>query len=426
MAIFTDDDRFLKWKYHVEELYLLFPGEEPIELPNIRLASIMITHDYENNIFPLFRIEVVLEPSRYYKIIQQKENVQFKIRIQKYYREIGKSKESLKRDYINDTFDLILNDSDFDTEKGFKEEQNQNNYSSIVKDDLNDLYWTDNRLEFFLFKSDTIKASRKIVNGILSNANVTDSINFIASKAGLKNILMAPADNDTIIKELVIPPLTASQAIVFVDSYYGLYKVGSLIYMDLDRNYIMPYDGKCRCWEVDEKKETSIVIPKRSSSFSSDLCTVEKVAPDTKINYIVGSNFMIEIENQSITYDVLAGNDIQSIDLYEGEISTKKSNAITKDQNEEKLIQNMTENPYFNNIYTQQTSARSVVMFISLSDYDASILRPNSIYHVIFEDTALTNKYKGYYQLVRASHTFVKDGADFALTSAIVLKKMDD
>lgn len=426
MAIFTDDDRFLKWKYHVEELYLLFPGEEPIELPNIRLVSMMITHDYENNIFPLFRIEVVLEPSRYYKIIQQKENVQFKIRIQKYYREIGKSKESLKRDYINDTFDLILNDSDFDTEKGFKEEQNQNNYTSIVKDDENDLYWTDNRLEFFLFKSDTIKASRKIVNGILSNANVTDSINFIASKAGLNNILMAPADNDTVISELVIPPLTASQAIVFVDSYYGIYKVGSLIYMDLDRNYIMPYDGKCRCWERDEKKETSIVIPKRSSTFSSDLCTVEKSAPDTKINYVVGSNFMIQIENQSITYDVLAGNDIQSIDLYEGEVSTKKSNAITKDQNEEKLIQNMTENPYFNNIYTQQTSARSVVMFISLSDYDASILKPNSIYHVIFEDTALTNKYKGYYQLVRAAHTFIKDGADFALTTAIVLKKMDD
>ena len=426
MAIFTEEDRFLKWKYHVEELYLLFPGEEPIELPSIRLVSCMIIHDYENNIFPLFRIELVLEPSRYYKIIQQKEDVQFKIRIQKYYREIGKSKESLKRDYINDTFDLILNDSDFDTERGFKEEQNQQNYQSIVKDDVNDLYWTDNRLEFFLFKSDTIKASRKIVNTILSNANVTDAVNFIASKADLNNILMAPANNDAIISELVIPPLTASQAIVFIDSYYGIYETGSMIYMDLDRNYIMPYDGKCRCWETNEKKETSIVIPKRSSNFSSDLCTVERAAPDTQINYIVGSNYMIEIENQSITYDVLAGNDIQSINLYEGQVSTKESNAIAKDQNEEKLIQNMTENPYFNNIYTQQTSARSVVMFISLADFDVSILKPNSIYHVIFEDTALTNKYKGYYQLVRASHTFTKDGADFAIGSSIVLKKMGD
>ena len=68
MAIFTAEDRFLKWNYKVEEINLLIPEQEPIQLPNERLVSISILHDYENNIFPLFRIELVLEPSRYYLI----------------------------------------------------------------------------------------------------------------------------------------------------------------------------------------------------------------------------------------------------------------------------------------------------------------------------------------------------------------------
>ena len=212
MAIFTAEDRFLKWNYKVEEIYLLIPEQEPIQLPNERLVSISILHDYENNIFPLFRIELVLEPSRYYLILNNKETIQFKLRIQKFYHEIGKKSNSLMQDFINDTFDLILNDSDFDTQKGFKEEEASNNYSRFEESDINDLYKVDNRMEFFLFKSDTIKSSRKIVNKILNNASLTDAVNYICTQANLKNMLMAPLDHKDTIAELVIPPLTALQA----------------------------------------------------------------------------------------------------------------------------------------------------------------------------------------------------------------------
>ena len=424
MAIFTAEDRFLKWNYKVEEIYLLIPEQEPIQLPNERLVSISILHDYENNIFPLFRIELVLEPSRYYLILDNKETIQFKLRIQKFYHEIGKKSNSLMQDFINDTFDLILNDSDFDTQKGFKEEEASNNYSRFEESDINDLYKVDNRMEFFLFKSDTIKSSRKIVNKILNNASLTDGINYICTQANLKNMLMAPLDHKDTIAELVIPPLTALQALIFLDTYYGFYKVGSMIYFDFTRNYIIPFDAKCRCWEPNERKEVSIVIPKRSSNFSSDLCTVEKDGSNVKIDYIVGDNLNITIKNDSITYDILAGNDIQSVNVYDGTVTTGTSNAVSKNGNTERLFQNLTENPYFNDIYTQQTSARSVVIELPLADFDASLLRPNIIYHFIFEDTSLTNRYKGYYKLVNAEHSFIKDGSNFSLTTRVRFKQM--
>lgn len=425
MAIFTSDDRFLKWKYHVAEIYILIPEQEPIQLPNERLVSIGIHNDFENNIFPLFRIELVLEASRYYLILENKDTVKFKLRIQKYYREIGKNNPSLKKDFLNDTFDLILNDSDFDTQKGYKEEEASNSYTTIVNSDVNNLFDVDNRIEFFLFKSSTIKASRKIVNKILHNATLTDAVNYICTQSTLQNVLMAPLDNKNPITELVIPPLPAIQALIFLDCYYGFYKVGSMIYFDMSRNYIIPYDAKCRCWERNERKEVSIVIPKKSSAFSSDLCTVEKGGSNVKIDYIVGDNTNITIKNDSITYDILSGNDIESVNLYSGTISSGTSNAITKTSNTERILQNMTENPWFNEVYTQQTSSRSIVIEVLLGDYDASILRPNLVYHFIFEDSSLTKKYKGYYKLVSASHTFIREGADFTISTTAIFKCMN-
>ena len=424
MAIFTADDRFLKWKFRVEEIFLLIPEQDPIQLPNERLVSLSIQNDFENNIFPLFRIELVLEPSRYYLILENKETIKFKIRIQKYFREIGSSQKSLQQDYINDTFDLILNDSDFDTQKGFKEEKASNDYTELVHSDVNELFEVDNRMEFFLFKSSTIKASRKIVNKVLHNATLTDGVNYICSQSNLKNMLMAPLDNKEPIEELVIPPLPALQALIFLDCYYGFYKVGSMMYFDMQRNYIIPYDAKCRAWEKNEKKETSIVIPKQSSTFSSDLCTVEKAGNNVKINYIVGDNMKITIKNDSVTYDILAGNDIQSINTYSGTVTTGTSNAISKDGNTERVIQNMTENPWFNEVYTQQTSSRSIIIEVPLGDYDASLLRPNLVYHFIFEDNSLTKKYKGYYKLVQANHAFIRDGSDFSISTIAIFKRM--
>ena len=136
MAIFSNQDRFLKWRYTPAELYILYPGETPDQVPKERLISLMIQHDYEGNLYPIIRIEVVLEQSRYYKIIKHKNDVQFKLRIQKSYQVFGRETWSMNQDYINDTFNLILDDSDIDVDEGIKEAQSSSksckNRTSIV------------------------------------------------------------------------------------------------------------------------------------------------------------------------------------------------------------------------------------------------------------------------------------------------------
>lgn len=151
-SLFTSDDIFLKWRYTVSEIYILYPKEEPEEIPTERLVSLMILNDYENNLYPVFRIEIVLEASRYYKIIKNKDDVKFKLRIQKSCQILGEEEWSLDQDYIQDTFDLILNDEDFDVDAGFKEESAAEDYDNIEADDVDDLFSTDNRFEFFFIQ----------------------------------------------------------------------------------------------------------------------------------------------------------------------------------------------------------------------------------------------------------------------------------
>ena len=48
----------------------------------------------------------------------------------------------------------------------------------------------------------------------------------------IKNLLMSPPNNTKIYDKIVIPPLTALDALKFLDSYYGLYKNGSITFLE--------------------------------------------------------------------------------------------------------------------------------------------------------------------------------------------------
>lgn len=79
-------DTYLFYKYRVHEIYLLFSSGS-YKLENERVNGLQITEDYVGNLYPIIKLTLALEPSIYYKLIQDKENVQVKLNLRKYYRE---------------------------------------------------------------------------------------------------------------------------------------------------------------------------------------------------------------------------------------------------------------------------------------------------------------------------------------------------
>ena len=244
MSFIETTDQFQKWKYKISEFYVLYPDGAQTEIQTNRIRSMSLIHLFETHLFPIFKFELVLSAQTYYKIIKNKKNVKFKLRVQKYFTEIDSDEKSLSRDWINDTFDLILDDDDFNSDETLLKEQKENDYDNIVNKELeNDIFKVDNVMEFFLFKSELIDKLNTTVNAIISNATINDAIQYIATQSNLNNILMSPINNTKVYKELVIPPLKTKQAIRFLDTYYGLYNNGMMFYCDTidSTTYILSY-----------------------------------------------------------------------------------------------------------------------------------------------------------------------------------------
>lgn len=423
MAIYNKDDQLQKWKYSVEEIKLLIPGEEIYNIPTERLNAIYLLNDYENNVFPIFKITLILESYVYYKIIKAKDNVKFRIRIQKYYHTNESEKKSLYRDFINDTFDLILDDSEEDLKASSKRLKNKNNYETIMKTDENQLEFTDNSIDFFLYKADTIKGLRNNVNAILSGATITDAIAYVLTQAKVKNVLMSPSSNTKRYDSLVIPPTTCLKALQFLDTYYGLYKTGSMIYFDFKYAYITAYNGKCSAYRNNEIRNTYIVIPQDVTTHTTE-CGVLYKKNNTTVNYIVGDYKTISIRNDSVSNDIIRSNDVQFIDNLSGTVTSTVSGARGKGLNSVKILENKTENSRLGEIYTAQTSSESIVITVKLYDYDLSVIAPNKRYKFVFEDPALTEKYNGVYLISSVESTFINEGKDLALQSIALFKKV--
>ena len=373
MAFLSGDDKYQKWRYRVTEFKILNVDTQPIEIIPDRISSIGIRHDFENNIFPIFRVEIITASTIYYKILQNKNKVKIKLRIQKYYNELAKKKKSLLRDVINDTFDLIIDETDYDSDKPVREESKSYNYKLFDTDVSNDLAKSNNPIELFLFKSDIINRMNTTINAVLTNTTSTGAIQYII------NFIMY---ND------------------FIDSIF----------------YILPYMGGCNAYRSGEITETNILIPKKNNRVvGNELCSVQRKSNLGAFN-ILGTN-NISLRDETVSFDVINSVNASSIDSYSGTIDVNKNI-----YGNTTVIENKTENEYYVNMYNSIVSSKKVVVNTMLSNFDIDAIKPNKKIKIIFEDSTVNGKYNGNYILSLLNLVFIKDSSDFSLTADIELK----
>lgn len=424
MKLFTESDQFQKYLYVVKDIQVLLPdGEENLIIEKNRFMGLDVEDNYEENYFPLIKITLVINSETYYKILKYKNECQFYLRIhKKYMKNEDKTKMSSEQKFLLDTFDLITDENTDDMLNALKEKISSDDYKKR-KSEGNVLDETDNnRVSFYLFKS-SIAGTKTNVNKILANANVSDAIAYLMSVAKIKNVLMSQPDNTKVYEELMIPYQSVLKSLGFLDTYYGLYKSGSIIYFGVDYTYIIPYNGKCSVTSTSDKStNTNIVIPKSSNTlYSGKLGSVKRKNDES--NYVIGDSTSINIMNKSISNNYLYANDIEVVDSYDENTETSKSNAKSKTENFVKIFQNKTENEFIGDMYTAQTNAKSDIISIRLQNFDISAFTPNKQFNVIFEDSKYTKKYNGKYILAGMSYSLNSEGNELLINGTIVLRK---
>jgi hypothetical protein len=387
--IIDDKDSFLIYRYIATDFKLVFPSLNTTkDMKPECIKSIIIKNDYINNIFPIIQLKMSCSAKLYYKIIKNKKDIKFYIRIQKFSLANSIYEKSLKTDYIKGNFNLILDDDDEDLYSSVRKKNNGDNQSD------EDLKEQAQEVEFYLFNSKRMKSTRKIVNIIPEDCNVTNIIAYTASTAGIDNLLMTKSDNTTIYDEIRIPPMKAYKVIPYIDTMYGIHKTGSIIYFGLENSYIIKFDGKCTAWRKDEVKNTTIVIPEAGSSTTQQCCSLKKYNDNNY--YLIGDYNDITFTDKSVTESTLNGDDIEVINNNDNSID---KTAKTGDTNRY-IIENPGFNKFFKEIYIKQKKSLKKKIVVGFSDIDLSALQPNKKFNFSFEDTELNTKYNASYILV--------------------------
>lgn len=423
-SFFKSGDVFQKWKYRVTELIILFGNGKSESILPERINSICITHQYEKNLFPIMQLKVVMEPSLYYDMLKDKNKVRIKIRIQQFYTLLGESKPSALRDYINDVYDLILDDDDFDVNEARRKEEKSLDYTKSTNDKRNEAFSVDDEFELYLQKSKLVESANKTHNFILSNATVTDAIAYILGKSGFKKVLMSPITNKRSYPELVIPPLKTKQIIQHLAYYYGLYKNENIFYIDFvtDVVYILNRSGKCTAWRPKEIKEVGVLVPATNNPNIREACTLNRPS-DKSVKYVVADPQRVTISNETVSINAYSSVNSVTVDSYSGESENSTPDVQVKGSATTTVVEDKTENDYLASIRTSYMKSLGTTIEAALGDYDASVLEPNKQIKVLFEDSNLSKKHKGTYVLAQSDMCFLKDGNDFSLTSQVVLRK---
>lgn len=414
--LIQDGDKFAQYFYRVTEFIALFNGEEE-EIPLERITTITIQNYFELASFPLFKITMALEPSRYFKIIKNKKDVKFKIRIQSYYTTNENTDEkSLLKDVINDTFVFYQDDNNSDYDIDTKKDGNKEN-------DINELSEIDNIIEFFFFKEE-VTSLRSKCNYILKDINLTTALTFLLNKGGTKHVLMSPLDNSKTYSQLILPPQSYDRQIRYLNNNFGFHKQGSMTYFGLFHSYILNCNGEATAYYKKEKKETVIFILERGNTKSS-LSGVVIRPKDKEKNYCLAISQGIDIKNTLITANTINGVNMSVIDAANNSKTDQKSNAQDIKKENDNILFNDTSNEFMATTYAAQQKANGMVLTMIIENIDIEIFNPNKKFTILFENQTFNNKYKGTYRICSSLFDFQHSSAEFKVRAVLTFKRVN-
>ena len=412
MSLIKDTDTYMQYRYVVSEFKAMIVSEI-IEFDPGKIRYLSMEKDYEHDLFPILRIVVITTQARYRHILQNKDTVKFKFRLQKYSRMLhDPNTESMKSDYINGTYVIFTDDKTPDLSE------------NVVKlkaktDDVEGEYLPqdDYEAEFYLFREDFVKNARTLCHGIM-RCNLETAVAWLCTKAGINKLLMAKMDNRNSYDPLIIPEQSFIDCINFLDNWYGFYKNGSIIFFDFDAFYLLNYTSKTTTWKPGEVTEGIIFV--LDETISEEQYSMQLIRQgDTKHYVTTGHNFVDVMDTTSVQ-DVLGGSNIEVIDASSSSTSTGSSGGKNT-----KVMR--TSQPTFETtIYTARMKTNKKVINVALGSIDLDIVSPNKKFNFVFENTKLNSTYGGWYKMMKIVTTFTKEGDYFTISNAATFKCFDD
>lgn len=403
------------YRYVVESLNILIPGSDPINVEGKMVTSIIFEKDFDNDYFPVLRLNVMLDPDRYVEIVKNKLNVKFRMRLQKYVYDNNKT-VTFKKDVFNTTFCTFIDDN-----TPYFEGDLSDATTAATNTEKSPTQMAGKQYTFYLFNEDDVTRSKNIYNTVLDGVTMMDTVTWLLSRAGFTSVLMTNFDNKNTYDDVLIPPFPLLGTLQYLDNQYGFHEYGTLLFFDIDRTYFIDRSVKCTAWELNEYKRTTFHIKRTTNP--DNLSPGSYDDTDSKTYFINVSPSSISIDNTSITQDQIDGNSLIIVNPSTGDARTITSSAIQRGDGIAKVLINKYNNTYRDNAELLKRQENSRVIQVTLGDYDIDSLSPNKEFVFTFEDTSINKDNGGSYRISYTALSLIRQGEDLVASGTALFKK---
>lgn len=400
------------YKYKVENLDILFSDGSVENIESGMVSHLYIEKDFDSLYFPIINISVVMKDQLYDKINKENEQIKFRLKINKYVYDSSDNFINYKS-FCNDVFicfsdkKIVINDED---SVKTKENVESNDIPSNRANNRN----------FYLFKEDVIKC-KETMNLSVTSATLSDLVIYMFNQCGIDKLLMSRLDNDSEVKNMLIPTGNLIECFNYLNEMKGFYNKGLLLYFDLDNAYFIDNSSKCTAWRRNEVRMTHMHISNQKNA-SSQL-TGMYTNKDRKSYHIFANTDRIEITNQNILNDQIRGNNITIINNKSNNVNDIKTDTTQIGKANKNVVVIKENNKYMVNEIKERLKENECVLSIAFLGIDLDCLTPNKEFLLTYEDSKLNKKYGGGYRISKYTAAFKKDGDELVGSVECLFKK---
>jgi len=393
------------WKYRMKSCTLIIGSGKkakkyPVETDMIQ--NMQIINDYEKSYFPFFTMTLQL-PNATYRTLTKRENsanAKMKIHLQR-----GRFQEAINltpsksisfKDTVKGTFHVVVGpkEQDLSVMGQEKAEKDSNQYGQL------------STITVSLYKEDYFNRYDLVINAVLQNVTLMDTMVYCFNKAGIKNVLVSPPSNTKLYSEFRLIPISLCDMLNRIGETYAFHKKGSIVYFDLTRAYVIDKTSACTAYARNEYKTSYIAVSIESQSTRE----TGGMYANTKKKFYVLNAIAVDTSNTSDTTNKFAGKNIVSVNS-QGKVSktNKKASKVNKvviQQEGESTIKSV----------KRALKETKGGFESSFNDINIMALSPNKQFVVSAEGTTY-KKFNGKYRLVASTHIFSRDGEYFTVTS---------
>ena len=428
-----DDKIHRIYKYRITEFKLISQElEEPVDLVPARIMAVQLTCDWDNNIYPLFSITMMISPKIKEFISFRRDEVKFHIKLVELEYDIDRS--ATEPQSVTEIFDKIFIPNiaepiPFMDVALYEESINALKQRSTVQgpNDLGDNnYAADNTemVTYYFYDEHDLNDSKKVVNEVYASANIPTTVADLATRCGFNKILMSPIEKTEEIPQLVIPPQNFINIFDYLTEIYGMYPTGVTTFFDYRCLYVLNKSGHPNALEKGEFKTTIFLVKKSNDSANGMAGTI--LSNEKKEYYFYPDPRKMEMQNPSTQNDHIYGNNLTYIASQANSHSNVKGAGAQRGDGISRVESNPNANEFTKSQYANTVSENNVKMRIPLFDVKMDALTPNKEFLVQWEDSTVDGTYVGLYRPTKVEYVFNKDGDNLCITAMLNMVKKED